>query len=61
MKNLSTKQIESGYKLEGALASKSVVFINYWLGHFILKVRAISGKESVLIVYTNFTVGCYEV
>ena len=45
VKNLSTEEIESGYKLEAAFASMSVVAMNYWLGRFILEARAISGKE----------------
>ena len=45
MKNLSTKEIERGYKLEAAFASMSIASMNYWLGCFILEVRAISGKE----------------
>ena len=45
MKNLCAEKIESGYKLEAALASMSVASMNYWLGHFILEARAISGKE----------------
>ena len=53
MKNLSTEGIESGYKLEAAFAPMSIVSMNYWLGCFILEVRAISGKEYtvILIVY----------
>ena len=45
MKNLSTEEIESGYKLEAAFASMSVASMNYWLGCYILEARAISGKE----------------
>ena len=45
IKNLSTEEIESGYKLEAAFASISVVSINYWLGCFILEARTIFGKE----------------
>ena len=44
-KNLSTEEIESGYKLEAVFVSMSVVAMNYWLGHFILEARAISGKD----------------
>ena len=43
--NLSTEEIESGYKLEAAFASMSVVSMNYWLGRFILEGKAISGKD----------------
>ena len=45
MKYLSTEEIESAYKLEAAFASMNEVSMNYWLGHFILEVSAISGKE----------------
>ena len=43
MKNLSTEEVLSGYKLEAAFASINVVSMN---GHFILEARSISGKEN---------------
>ena len=45
MKNLSSEEIESGYKLEAAFASMCVVSMYYWLGCFILEARTIPGKE----------------
>ena len=45
VKNLSTEDKESGFKLEVMFASMSVLAMNYWLGCFILEARTMSGKE----------------
>ena len=45
MKNLTIEDIESGYKLEVAIASMSIASMNNWLGCFTLEARTISGKE----------------
>ena len=44
---LSTEEIESGYILEAAFASMSVVYVAmiYWLGRFVLEAKVISGIE----------------